>query len=477
MRRGAVLVFALDAGDPATVAALAASGRLPAFRDVLARAARIPVRNPPGIYVGALWPSFATGRTAARSGYHCWAEVAPGTYAVRDVGPDAVRGEPFWEALDRAGRRVAVLDVPRSRLAARFAGIQVVEYATHDRAVGFGTWPPSLRGEIERRFGAPFGGADRPPDGRSIAPSDVLHRRGATRDADEMAALVHDERAALEGSIALSEDCLARGPWDLFLTVFGAPHSIGHQCWHLHDPAHPDWDPVTAERLGDPVETAYRRLDASLATHLRAVRPGDLVLVLLSHGMAPLYTGHHVLEAVLARLDGEGTWYVVPSGTPASGIRINLAGREPRGVVPAARFDAACDELAQALGELVDVATGRPVVASVVRVADHVTRSPDDTLPDLVVTWSRHGRIDAVRSPRIGELAGRFVFWRTGDHLPEGLLLACGDGVQAGALLPPIGIEDVAPTIAARLGVALDDVDGLPIDALTSAPPSTRPRC
>jgi len=51
---------------------------------------------------------------------------------------------------------------------------------------------------------------------------------------------------------------------------------------------------------------------------------------------------------------------------------------------------------------------------------------------------------------------------RSGDHRPNGLLVARGKGVPAGGELPAIATEDIGPTIAAYLGVTLDGVDGKP---------------
>jgi hypothetical protein len=54
--------------------------------------------------------------------------------------------------------------------------------------------------------------------------------------------------------------------------------------------------------------------------------------------------------------------------------------------------------------------------------------------------------------------------WRTGDHSPDGLLLARGPGLPAGTNLTPLAIEDIGPTVAARLGVTLNGVDGRPAE-------------
>jgi hypothetical protein len=65
-----------------------------------------------------------------------------------------------------------------------------------------------------------------------------------------------------------------------------------------------------------------------------------------------------------------------------------------------------------------------------------------------------------VWSPKIGILHAPYANWRSGDHRPGGLMFAAGPGMPAGASLPEIALEDLAPSLAARLDVALDDIDG-----------------
>jgi predicted AlkP superfamily phosphohydrolase/phosphomutase len=61
---------------------------------------------------------------------------------------------------------------------------------------------------------------------------------------------------------------------------------------------------------------------------------------------------------------------------------------------------------------------------------------------------------------------GRARGVRTGDHKPDGLLLAAGHGIRPGRLARSIPVMDLAPTMAALLGVQLRHVDGVPIEAL-----------
>jgi predicted AlkP superfamily phosphohydrolase/phosphomutase len=175
-------------------------------------------------------------------------------------------------------------------------------------------------------------------------------------------------------------------------------------------------------------------------------------------------------SAARAPLDGQ-PWFVVPNNTACGGIRINLVGREPHGVVErVSEFDRVCKQLAADLLDVVKVETGEPLVREVIRASDHFDRREPDSFPDVFLDWDRRSRTKTVYSPKIGIVHEPYDHWRTGEHFPDGLLLATGPGIRHGAVLPSIPVEDIAPTICARLGVELPDVDGCPIPELSETP-------
>jgi predicted AlkP superfamily phosphohydrolase/phosphomutase len=528
-----VLVVGLDACDPTIVRSMVSRGRLPALARLLDTAAATVVENPYGLFVGTLWTTFFTALDPTRTNFYCWEEIDQHTYERQLTSPLDLQGVPFWDQLSAAGQRVAVLDVPHSRAVTPLNGIQVVEWGCHDRHFGFHTEPPELAAEIADRFGFhPILGVD-PYEAKEFAPDDYVLREGPHRTRAEERALRDGLLAGIDAKERLSLHYLAGSEWDFFLTVFGESHSVGHQAWYLHDPTHPRHDSGLAAELGDPIEQVYERLDRALAAHLDAIDDGTTVAVLLSHGMGPHYDATHLLAEVLKRIsraddsdipagspamrEAKRAWAQLPRparqrlGPPAmallrrrlhrrppaispdesttedrrgqrfypnpnnfvfGGVRINLAGREPNGrVKPGAEFDAVCDRLRSDLLDLVNVTTGRPVVDAVVRTDEHYVRRTGDKLPDLFLDWNRESLVETVWSPKTGVIHVPYTHWRTGDHRPDGLLLATGPGIERGASLPPLRIVDLAPSLAARLGVSLDGVGGRPAQWLAGPVP------
>ena len=524
MEQAPVLVLGLDAFDPPTAMEWAAAGELPVLQRLVGRSASCKVHNPYGLLVSALWPSFATGLRPDRHGFHAWDCIDVDNYERRLLRPLWQDCEPFWQTLGRAGRRVAVIDVPHSRVLAPVNGIEIVEWGAHDRHFGLHGWPAAIPEELVARFGRhPVFGIEREED--DFAPDDHLHRAGGRRTRAEEDALLRDLLAGVEAKRRLLADLLTREPWDMFLAVFGEAHAAGHQLWHRHDPAAPHGRP---DRGVDAVLEVYRRVDAAVGELLELVPPETVVFVLLSHGMGAHHDGTHLLDEVLARLDRHyrglrpagrmreriqrstrpivprlrsaasrlglpqhlrsaagrlvsvtdyarpddrrrRRFFVEPNNTVYAGIRLNLAGREPDGMVDPAEADALCDRLSENLLALVNLDSGGPVVASVERSDRHHRRSPRDVMPDLFVDWVRDAPIEAVTSPAIGTVHAPYRYWRSGDHRPEGLLLVRAPDVEPGPRPAAIDVEDIAPSLSARLGVPLDGVDGRAVPWLAGA--------
>jgi predicted AlkP superfamily phosphohydrolase/phosphomutase len=502
-----VLFIGVDAADKDLIQQWSDEGALPTFRALRQRAAWTTTVNPTGLFVGAIWPSFWTGLSPGRHGRYCFSQLRTGTYDHYHVTPSDTRGEPFWDALSRAGRRVAVLDVPKTRPSREVNGIQVIDWGTHDPELGFQTSPEPAAREIEAIVGRhPVGQCD-----------DYLKRRK-----EGLAGL----RKALLDGVALKERLarhyLERGPWDLFLTVFAESHCAGHQFWAVHDSSNPRHDREAAGALGDPLRDVYVAIDAAIGRLIDGAPAETAVFVLASHGMGPHYDGTYLLDEILRRLfvhptaparsaarAAERVWraipppvrrllrpvrtgvkrtlgdaathpepahlpcFTTPNNDVYGGIRVNLAGREPEGKIrPGADYEAFCESLTRDLLAFVNVGTGRPLVRRVLRTADvfRGERVPD--LPDLMVEWDRGAPITEISSPKTGTIRGVFGGIRTGDHKPEGLLYAFGPGIAPGPLSGPVAVEQFAPTIAARLGVPLPGVDGAPVRELSGPGPA-----
>jgi predicted AlkP superfamily phosphohydrolase/phosphomutase len=518
-----LVVIGLDAFDPDLARAWAASGELPAIASLLRSGARAPVRNPFGLFVGCLWIGFASALRPDRTRYHCWDEIDPASYRWRQNKPKPELYEPFWNRIAAAGRRVAAIDVPHARAKPGGAALELFEWSCHDRHFGLHGNPPALAREMADAFGVhPVLGMEAWRE-RHFSPDDVYARRGRDyRTPEEEARLTRAMVAGTRTNGAMLRTLRARQDWDLFLAVFGESHAIGHQQWHLHDERHPRFDAAVRDAAGgDPILQVYKAIDEEVGRLLADVPAEATILLHLSHGMTGHHDGTHLLDELLARLDGVGPgpvreaakpalralqraaarlgvpialssavgqalrgegalararrrFFAEPNNSVYGGIRFNLAGREPQGRVRTDELDGLIATLERELLALTNVETGGPVVRALHRCDRHHRRAPGDTMPDLFVEWERSAPVETISSPRLGTMRARYTHWRSGDHKPDGLLIARGSGFAAGAEMPALAIEDIGPSIAARLGVMLDGVDGGPAPWLAGTAPVSR---
>jgi predicted AlkP superfamily phosphohydrolase/phosphomutase len=519
-----IVLLGIDAASPALLREWALAGALPNLAALFARGLSGETRSLPGYFIGSTWPSFYTGTSPARHGFHYQVQLRPGSYELfRPEHGQLVQVPPFWHYLSEAGKRVAVLDVPLTQLAPQINGVQTVEWGGHDALYGFQANPPELADSIRARFGT--------------------HPVGSTCDAVRTSAA--DYRAfidqlvrGVEQKTRITRQVLAQERWDFFAQIFTETHCVGHQCWHLHDPTHPGHDPAVALGLGNPLRTVYAAVDRAIGEIV--AEAGDaLVLVLSAHGMTSFFGAQLLMREILLRLGvmsalpapvqsepgwrvaAGAVWRMLPdalrarlapiramaterrlesdevprlgidparsqcfplsNGLGSGGIRLNLAGREPGGILqPGDQAKAFVAQLTQDLLDIRDAA-GVRLVSRVLETRALYDGHQLDALPDLVVEWndeialgSHHvaqgrGARAVAQSAKLGRLERENTFARTGEHRIEGLFVAAGAGVPNAHLDRPVSVLDFAPTFCELLGVTLPVTDGTPIAALVRA--------
>ncbi len=128
-------------------------------------------------------------------------------------------------------------------------------------------------------------------------------------------------------------------------------------------------------------------------------------------------------------------------------IRINLAGREPAGIVSPEDYESVCDQICEGLEQLKDARTGQPMVREIIRTRrSALDRDPKLPAADLIVLWQDDRPTDVVDSPEYGRI-GPVPHGRTGGHRAGGFLLVKSPKIPAGFQLPVGQLLDIPPTI------------------------------
>lgn len=216
-----------------------------------------------------------------------------------------------------------------------------------------------------------------------------------------------------------------------------------------------------AGRLAPPaLYRAGRRLSGRPALH----EPGELVAAtppevdLTSVGRWRLDDLDWQVTAWYRRHWPRMPWFAVPTFDDSL-LRINLAGREAHGVVPADGYKRACADATAFLRALVDVRTGRPAVAEVTLLRADDPLDPHGPSADLVATWN--GTPDALAHPEVG-VVGPLPHARTGGHSTNGFAFVAGDGIRPGER-GERPAADLTPTLLGLVGSDSTGLDGSPL--------------
>jgi predicted AlkP superfamily phosphohydrolase/phosphomutase len=505
-----VVMIGLDAADLALLRGWMTEGRLPALQQLRERGHLAELASPADAFAGGVWPSFYSGRSVPAHGiYHnkLWRARAMRL----EVPTDAWLGaRPFHERASVQGKRVCIVDLPMVLGRPRpVNGLYVGGWATHDLTAR-GSWPNGIWREIEQRHGRPS------------MPAEQFGRQdpgGLLRLRDQLLRATDQMRV-----IAL--DLLARERWDFACIVLGALHRGGHYLFDLSQLDAASLRPSVRAELEGALLTLYQAVDRAVGDICAQLDPTTLVIAFALHGMAPnpgwadlfadimasarragsgtatstglLYTlkrkvPFHWVRPLLTQLPPEVTdrlvvlwsrrmfdWsrtadFPVPMDH-AGYVRINVVGRERDGVVAeGAAYDRLCDELTELIGSLRDAATGRVLAAEVARPwRDAAGAYERDLLPDLLVTWAepRAGEVRKVVSSTLPgwhyDVPPHLPSGRSGNHSGRGWMIAVGPGVDASTHSSGHDILDMAPTVAARLGLTPDPAwEGRPIPLAT----------
>ncbi|HYC01366.1 MAG TPA: alkaline phosphatase family protein [Candidatus Limnocylindrales bacterium] len=453
------------------------------------------------------FPAWTTFMTAAGPGMHGITDFTArraGSYGVKFLNSTHRRLPTIWRQMAAAGCRVGVYAMPATYPAERVCEIEVCGFDTPlgaSQARGF-CHPPSLADTIVARHGALA--VEAVPQTR-IGPG--WHERTLER---------------LLANVALRtrivSELLRERSFDVFAVHYMESDTVAHHFWQFHDessPRHRGEGPAAA------IEEVYRALDRGLAELMAAAGDDCTVLLLSDHGCGGASDRAIAWNRVLAdagflsfarvaagaRLAGalrrtalsavpqpwqapllgamprlaarlESAWRLTGidwSATSAyseelpyhPSIWLNLAGREPAGIVAPHEAEHVIGRLSQALLALRDPFDGGAVVRRVRRREEVCAGPYAHQVPDLVLELrepdgysycaiaSRGGQERAwLRRLRSGETSGAKGNATSGMHRPTGIGLLCGPPISAASSRERCTLADCGVTALAMAGVA-----------------------
>lgn len=489
-----LMILGLDGACWPVLDAMVARGCMPALEELSAGGTRGRLRSIVPCNSAAAWASFATGKNPARHGVFEFRHSSTAADQRRRVVTAAsMRAEALWDVLNRKGYRTAVLNVPAITYpVSELDGFMVSGMLTPRLDEGF-AFPARVRERILERTGGNYA-------------IDVPWRLFKNRPA----ALMKHLNEVTAQRIEILSGLLEEEEWDVACVVLESPDRLQHCMWRYMDPRHPRYSADAASAYLPLVEEHFRQIDVAIARLRSTLSPGAGLVLMSDHGFrssewqillnrwleeqgylktarqgrlrSKLLGWDHPLFLRLRRkvsrlvsdelrtrvarrpaIDWTRTLAYCPWDHQQA-IRLNLAGREPGGVVDPREREGMLRDLTSRLHAWRNPRTGEKVVDEVIP-GSELYGVEDDAIPDLVFLSSAGHRA----APPLDETSRQCAStgWASGDHDLEGIVLACGGPFAAGGREVEANLVDLFPTALFALGERIpDDLDGIVREAL-----------
>jgi len=153
------------------------------------------------------------------------------------------------------------------------------------------------------------------------------------------------------------------------------------------------------------------------------------------------------------------------------GVRINLEGREPNGIIPPEEYEELRENLIRAL-QAIETPDGEPFFETV---APREQYFHGDELEETVDIVTIPAGFDHMLSEQLGE-GNYFSPAEPWNHKLDGVFIAAGEGIDETAALERTHLFDVAPTVMAAMGVPYSDrMDGSVVPVVDPIEPTSYP--
>jgi predicted AlkP superfamily phosphohydrolase/phosphomutase len=384
----------------------------------------------------ACWPALTTGVNPGETGVYGFQDREIDSYDTYVPMGQDVRATRLWSRVDAAGGEATVMNVPVTFPPDR--DVQRMVSGFLSPGVEKAAYPNELRETLERL------------DYQIDVNAKLGHQ-------DDKSKFIEDAHRTLDARFEAFKHYIEQDDWSLFFGVFMTTDRVNHFLFK-----HYAQDGEYKEEFLE----FYAKLDRYLG-ELRAMLDEDTTMVVASdHGFTTL--DHEVKcnvwlaengwlsfededhESLSDIADETRAYSLIPGR-----FYINLEGREPRGSVSEAEYEAVRAELKAEL-EAFEGPDGRPVADRVVTKEDAFRGEHDEIAPDLVVIPNDGFDLKA------GFRGGDDVFDigpRNGMHSFGNACLFVDDDT---AKIEDADLYDIAPTILELLDVEIDrgDFDG-----------------
>lgn len=489
------LLIGIDAGCRSVLEPQFDRNQLPNLRRLFAGASgALESQIPP--WTASAWPSLYTGTNPGKHGVFDFLAFEGYEWSV--VNATHVRRRSLWEYLDEHGYRSVVVNVPVTHPPRPFDGALVPGYTAPESPE---CHPPGLLADIEAAIGEyrVYGDvesatdcirmrgeafrylADRfDPDFGFVEfqwtdaichkrPDDWTELERVYGAVDEQIGTILDA-CDPQNVIVVSDHGM--GPYDgrSFL-VNEYLRKQGYVQTTNGGTGMPSWSAVRDRQLKQGVgETQFdpSRIERLTAAVARLGLTSQRIETLLSTVGLRDFVLRHVpttaISTATEQVDFPRSLAYMRSRTEL-GVRINLQGREPEGIVPPEEYESVRSDLIDQL-RAVETPAGEPVFESVIPREQQFNGPHAERAVDIMTIPTE---FDQFLSTRIGtqQFSVPIEPW---NHKRDGFVAALGDAIDETATLADAHLFDVAPTVLATFDVPADvGMDGRTLPIVDSA--------
>ena len=377
-----VVVIGLDGADWAILRPYIDAGQLPTMAKLCVEGVYGRLQSTIRPESSVAWSTFSTGVNAGKHDVYGFVRHKPNSYDFQLANADTVAVRRFWDILGDSGLRSGLINVPFTYPPAPVDGFLISGMLSPGKHLPF-TYPPDLQKRVLDRFNNAY----------------LFDAGDNEREAEQLMASV---RAYTEQQLETALWLMDEEEWALLTLIFTGPDRLQHFLW-----------PTEGVDSGEDALLPYfQELDRAIARLIAKLPSDALVLIMSDHGFngvgrrfyinrwleregfLSLHDNNHRLaddmlswasalknvpgirrlkRALLPNDWGPTTLKTAVFTQPINweqtkvyyaldgGLRINLQGREPQGIVSAgAEYEALRQTLREKLQQLRDPKTDHP---------------------------------------------------------------------------------------------------------------------
>lgn len=494
-----VFCIGLDGGTFDLIDPFIKEGHLPNIKRLISGGARATLNSVILPFTPQAWGSFMTGVNPGKHGVFGFKQKADSDYSFQFVNNRSLKTKTLWNILSEMNKKVILINIPMTYPPEEGNGILIGGMDSPGIDSNF-TFPAEIKGLLHK-----------------ITEDYIIHLHVGAGYMDNDA----KRRMAVEGLLKMIQArekvvlyFMQNYPWNFFAVNFSATDQVQHHFWkYMKDD----------NEFKDVILTIYKRVDEAVGKITAKLGDGTILFVMSDHGAGPasnvvffidewlkekgLLTFKKValitsikrriikfsltylskklssgikdtLMRIFPGMRVKSQGYVlrslidwsatkVFSGEHEATLRINLKGRDQKGIVDQEAYENLRSSLIEELEALEHPETKEKLIEKVYRKEELYTGPYLEVAPDLIACTKdfayqiRGGPYRRRTYRKVISRKDSRDFFVNGVHRLNGIFIAYGKGIKSNLSLPPLSIMDVFPTVLYSLGLRIPKaIDG-----------------